>query len=255
VLLRLGQGQTPWLVRASLVTADQEEVLLVQLAPSAAAQTIVDLTDPMHIEALIEGGPDGVVVIDHQGAILRANRAFLDLVQVGSESAVLGEPLGRWLGRPGADLTVLLANVLRLGAVRLFSTVLRAELGREVEAEVSASGQGGRNGGKQGGTIGVFIRDVSPRLSTATPGKGINGLMESLTRQIGKTTLRKLVDDTIAVVEQRYIEAALDQTGGNRTAAAELLGLSRQSLYVKLGRYGLEEDARLPGRPDQLSAA
>jgi len=255
VLLRLGQGQTPWLVRASLVTADQEEVLLVQLAPSAAAQTIVDLADPMHIEALIEGGPDGFVVIDHQGAILRANRAFLDLVQVGSESAVLGEPLGRWLGRPGADLTVLLANVLRLGAVRLFSTVLRAELGREVEAEVSASGQGGRNGGKQGGTIGVFIRDVSPRMSTATPGKGINGLMESLTRQIGKTTLRKLVDDTIAVVEQRYIEAALDQTGGNRTAAAELLGLSRQSLYVKLGRYGLEEDARLPGRPDQLSAA
>jgi transcriptional regulator PpsR len=255
VLLRLGQGQTHWLVRASLVTADQEEVLLVQLAPSAAAQTIVDLTDPMHIEALIEGGPDGFVVIDHHGAILRANRAFLDLVQIGSESAVLGEPLGRWLGRPGADLTVLLANVLRLGAVRLFSTVLRAELGREVEAEVSASGQGGRNGGKQGGTIGVFIRDVSPRLSTATPGKGINGLMESLTRQIGKTTLRKLVDDTIAVVEQRYIEAALDQTGGNRTAAAELLGLSRQSLYVKLGRYGLEEDARLPGRPDQLSAA
>lgn len=69
--------------------------------------------------------------------------------------------------------------------------------------------------------------------------------MESLTKQIGKTTLRKLVDDTIAVVEQRYIEAALDLTGGNRTAAAELLGLSRQSLYVKLSRYCLEEDAKL----------
>ena len=69
--------------------------------------------------------------------------------------------------------------------------------------------------------------------------------MESLTRQIGKTTLRKLVDDTIAVVEQRYIEAALDLTGGNRTAAAELLGLSRQSLYVKLSRYCLEEDAKM----------
>jgi transcriptional regulator PpsR len=245
VQLRLGKGQTPWLVRASLVTAGQEEVLLVQLAPPAAVQAGADTTDPVHIEALIEGGPDGFVVIDHQGAILHANRAFLDLVQMGTESSVLGEPLGRWLGRPGADLTVLLANVQRLGAVRLFSTVLHAELGSEVEAEISASGQFGKAGAKNEGAVAVFIRDVSPRLAVGSPTKGVNGLMESLTKQIGKTTLRKLVDDTIAVVEQRYIEAALDLTGGNRTAAAELLGLSRQSLYVKLSRYGLEEDAKL----------
>ena len=37
------------------------------------------------------------------------------------------------------------------------------------------------------------------------------------------------------------VARALQATGGNRTAAAELLGLSRQSLYAKLGRYGLEE--------------
>ena len=62
---------------------------------------------------------------------------------------------------------MLLANVLRLGAVRLFSTVLRAELGSEIEAEISASGKGG----KGGGTIGVFIRDVSPRLSAVDPAR------------------------------------------------------------------------------------
>jgi DNA-binding NtrC family response regulator len=28
-------------------------------------------------------------------------------------------------------------------------------------------------------------------------------------------------------------------TGGNRSAAAEVLGLSRQNLYSKLDRYGL----------------
>jgi len=33
--------------------------------------------------------------------------------------------------------------------------------------------------------------------------------------------------------------AALELTGDNRASAAELLGLSRQSLYVKLRRYGL----------------
>ena len=248
VLLRLGRTQTPWLVRASLVSCAQEEVLLVQLVPAALEQTPPDPADPVRFEDLIEGGPDGFVVISHEGTILRANRAFLELVQMGSEAAVLGEPLGRWLGRPGADLTVLLANVMRLGAVKLFSTVLHGDLGTEVQAEISAAGRGG----KQGGTIGVFIRDVSRRLSAADQGRGMDGVMESLTRQIGKTTLRKLVDDTVAVVEQRYIEAALDLTAGNRTAAAELLGLSRQSLYVKLGRYGLEDDPKLLADPAVL---
>jgi DNA-binding protein Fis len=35
------------------------------------------------------------------------------------------------------------------------------------------------------------------------------------------------------------IETALDMSNDNRASAALLLGLSRQSLYVKLRRYGL----------------
>jgi len=240
ILLRLGQEHTPWLVRASLVASTADEIILVQLAPSAAVRLGAEGIDPVRIEELVEGGPDGFAVIDHQGLILRANRAFLELVQMGSEAAVIGEPIGRWLGRPGADLTVLLANVVRLGSVRLFSTTLRGELGTEIEAEISASGRGG----KGPGTIGVFIRDVSRRLSAPGAAHGLDAALESLSKQIGKTTLRKLVDDTVAVVERRYIEAALDLTGGNRTAAAELLGLSRQSLYVKLNRYEWEADGQ-----------
>ncbi len=34
------------------------------------------------------------------------------------------------------------------------------------------------------------------------------------------------------------IEAALELTKNNRASAAELLGLSRQSLYSKLNRFG-----------------
>lgn len=241
VQLHFGRKQTPLVVRAALMNSAQEEVLLVQLTPASTGRTVANAAAPVHVEDLLEGGPDGFVVIDQEGNILHANPAFLTLTQLGSEAAVLGEPLERWLGRPGAGLTVLLANVLRMGAVRLFPTVLRGELGAVVQTEVSAVGRGD----KQGGIIGVFIRDVGRRPSAGDAGKGMDGLLESLTKQIGKTTLRKLVDDTVAVVEQRYIEAALDLTGGNRTAAAELLGLSRQSLYVKLARYMLEDDPHL----------
>ena len=37
------------------------------------------------------------------------------------------------------------------------------------------------------------------------------------------------------------IQAALAMTGDNRASAAQLLGLSRQSLYVKLRRFGIAE--------------
>ncbi len=238
VLLRLGPQHAPWLVRASLVTSANEEIYLVQLAPSAAVHPICDTGETVRIEDLVEGAPDGFVAVDHHGLILRANRAFLELVQMGSESTVVGESLGRWLGRPGADLSVLLANLSRLGTVRLFTTTIHGELGTEIEVEVSAS----RKGPREGGSVGIFIRDVSPRLAGSSG--GLDGLMESLCKGIGKTTLRKLLDDTVGAVERRYIEAALELTGGNRTAAAELLGLSRQSLYVKLNRYEMEDDPR-----------
>jgi hypothetical protein len=41
------------------------------------------------------------------------------------------------------------------------------------------------------------------------------------------------------MIERLCIEAALVITGDNRASAAEILGLSRQSLYAKLRRYGL----------------
>jgi DNA-binding NtrC family response regulator len=47
------------------------------------------------------------------------------------------------------------------------------------------------------------------------------------------------VGETTAVVERVCIEAALKLTGDNRATAAKMLGLSRQSLYAKLRRYGL----------------
>jgi DNA-binding NtrC family response regulator len=67
-------------------------------------------------------------------------------------------------------------------------------------------------------------------------------LQHATIRPIGSAPLRELVSDTTEVIERHYIEAALDLTKGNRKAAAELLGLSRQALYSKLDRYGLNGD-------------
>jgi DNA-binding NtrC family response regulator len=50
---------------------------------------------------------------------------------------------------------------------------------------------------------------------------------------VATADLRPLPEQ-IAELEARAITAALARTGGNRTAAARLLGISRASLYDKL---------------------
>ena len=83
----------------------------------------------MALDEFVDRLPDAFVMIDRDGVIRRANRAFLDLLQVGAEGAVLGERLARWLSRPGADLSVLLANLAGT-TVTLFATGIRATWGR-----------------------------------------------------------------------------------------------------------------------------
>jgi len=66
--------------------------------------------------------------------------------------------------------------------------------------------------------------------------------LQMLTGRLGEVSLKVLVSETVGVLERHYIEAALVNTEGNRSAAAKMLGLSRQSLYVKLSRYGIGTD-------------
>jgi DNA-binding NtrC family response regulator len=67
--------------------------------------------------------------------------------------------------------------------------------------------------------------------------------VEHLTELVGRVPLKEVVRESTDMIERLCIEAALELTGDNRASAAELLGLSRQSLYVKLRRYGLSDQA------------
>jgi DNA-binding NtrC family response regulator len=85
------------------------------------------------------------------------------------------------------------------------------------------------------------VRNVGRRLGADAPrsARQLPRSVEQLTELIGRVSLKDLVRETTDVIERLCIEAALELTGDNRASAAEMLGLSRQSLYVKLRRYGL----------------
>ena len=184
---------------------------------------------------LVESAPDGFVVIGADGRIITANAAFVDLAQLASEEAARGESLDRWLGREGVDLDVLIANLRQRGSVRLFSTILRGEYGASADVEVSAVAV--TNGGQN--CYGLAIRNVGRRVAPAEPQGDWPRPVEHLTELIGRVSLKELVRQSTDVIERLCIEAALKMTGDNRASAAEMLGLSRQSFYVKLRRYGL----------------
>jgi len=63
--------------------------------------------------------------------------------------------------------------------------------------------------------------------------------VSELAELVGRVPLRQIVLETTDLIERMCIETALQMTNGNRASAAQLLGLSRQSLYVKLRRFGL----------------
>ncbi len=229
-----------WRLDGSLLRDEREGIILVHLHEVDPGERGAGIAPPgLSPAVLLEGSPDAFVVVDRSARVLMANRAFRALVQATSRDEVTGESLGRWLGRPGADMTVLLTNLDKFGEVRLFPTTLHSALGMESEVELSAT----PIAGVEPETIGLTIRNVSRRIWAESGGgarRDLSSAVEQLTDQVGKVSLKELVQDTVAIVEAHFIESALKLTDGNRTAAAEILGVSRQSLYTKLRRYDVE---------------
>ena len=140
-------------------------------------------------------------------------------------------------------MTVLLTNLEKFGEVRLFPTTLQSALDMESEVELSAT----PIQDSDPPLIGITLRNVSRRIWSdggQPGGKELSKVLDEMTDQVGKVSLKQLVQDTVAVVEGHFIESALKLTDGNRTAAAEILGVSRQSLYTKLRRYDVEGQDR-----------
>jgi transcriptional regulator PpsR len=251
VLMHLGAEGTPWLLRASLMARNPGPVFLIQLTPVVAPPAGAPRGTPLRGDALLEEMPDGFVVIDAAGALRRANRAFLDLAQAGSESSVLNERLDRWLAQPGMDVSVLLSTIAQHGEVRLLPATLTGTLGTEVEVEISGGSVSVGGNAGEGRMIGLILRDVGRRVLASGEAAALRAALGALANDVGRVPLPTMVRSTAALVERACIERALRLSGNNRTAAADALGLSRQSLYAKLERYGLSEDREVSaGGPD-----
>lgn len=237
VQARLAGADRELRVTASLFRQDRSSHFLVRLAAlQEGSGAIVVHRTKSRLLSVVENLPDGFVVAGLDRRVLTVNRAFLDMTQLASEELARGEPLERWLGRSGIDLNLLVASLREHGSVQRFMTVIRGEYGSSEDVEVSAVSVAS---GDQP-CFGFTIRHAGRRRGLdVVRSDEVEQSVSRLTELVGRVSLKELVRETTDVVEKLCIEAALELTGDNRASAAEMLGLSRQSLYAKLRRYGL----------------
>jgi transcriptional regulator PpsR len=240
VRARLADGEREFRVSASLFRQDQTASFLVRLSPIGTSELAAAAAGrPKELCPFAQAAADGFVVTDPSGRISAANRAFLDMAQLSVERQAIGQSLDRWLGRAGVDLRVLLNSLRDKGTIRLFATTLHGELGSAINVEVSAAAVVEN----EAPACVFLIRNVNQRLNRPLPArKEMPRSVEQLSELIGTTPLKEIVREATDIIERLCIEAALEMTGDNRASAAELLGLSRQSLYVKLRRYGIDDE-------------
>ncbi|MGL5115503.1 MAG: transcriptional regulator PpsR [Beijerinckiaceae bacterium] len=231
-VLRAAASENRFDTSADILRLDGATFLLVRPSPRHADAA----TAPGVVQSVIDQWPDAFAVVDSEGVIIDVNQAFIDLGEAPARAGIIGQRLDRWLGREGLDKGLLLAALKDFGVVRGFATVFRGQYGAAETVEVSAARVAHREEARAGVLIRV-VREAGPK--PAVIGAGLNATIEQMKDLVGKVPLKELVRETTDVIERLCIEAALDMTNDNRASAAELLGLSRQSLYAKLHRFGL----------------
>ncbi len=188
------------------------------------------------LDALYKNGVEGIVFVTGNGTILSANSAFMNLSDVTHTGSIQGRSIADFLSRGSVDLNVLLDNATRAGAMRLYATQLVSEHGTERPIEISTT----RLQAQDATIFALIFRDANRIEGLRAPAAQLTEVdRKSVVELIGSQALKDIVAKTTDVVEKMCIETAVELTSNNRVAAAEMLGLSRQSLYVKLRKYDL----------------
>jgi transcriptional regulator PpsR len=227
-------GRVKFNATATVFRQEDGAAVLVRLASENRDSDHSHAATP-HLDNLIDLLPEAFVITDGDGQVLMANRGFLDLAELPAGAAAIGQPLERWLGRQGMDFGMMFGVLHEAGRLREVASMVRGLYGSVTPVDVSGirlqDGAETRMG---------FVLHRQSNAIMPTESAPVLARSADQTRQlVGSVPLKDIVREAADLIERLCVEAALEMSGDNRAAAADMLGLSRQSLYAKLHRYGL----------------
>jgi len=190
------------------------------------------------IAALYAITSDAIVITDSKGVIRDANEAFLTMADAAQLRDVRDSNLSDFLVRGAVDTKLMLETAAKQGRLRSYGTQMTSIVG--TRSSVDASVARLRDSSGDFG-YGFILRNTALNEGADTEVTSVvsEEAMKNVMDLVGTASLKELVSATSDVIEKMCIETAVQLTGNNRVAAAEMLGLSRQSLYVKLRKHGL----------------
>lgn len=222
----------PFLASCAAIRSDDGLAFILRFAPLATGARAPGAAAAAG--AALAAMPDGFLLAGSDRRVLDVNDAFLDLARLGHRNEVVGSGLDQWLGRTAVEANVLLAHLKEHGRVRGFSIALKSGHGAVEDVDVSAA-----TVQADGETTCYGLLFRRGKRGEGVSGQPLARSPEDFADLVGRLPLKGIVRETSDVIEKLCIEAALRLTGDNRAAAADMLGLSRQSLYSKMHRHGI----------------
>ena len=220
------------LMRPTIFRAAGERILLCHVTPASRPDVSSDSID-LHLRGMYAHGPDSIVFTTLDGTILSTNDSFLNLIGTAHDMSLRGQPLPDLLQRGSVDFKVMADNAAQSGRLRSYATKVAGDYGSPRDVDIAVT----RFMAGPNAVLSFIMREGGRTDAGADDGRD-DGL-SSVKELVGSSTLKDIVSETTNVVEKMCIETAIALTMNNRVAAAEMLGLSRQSLYVKLRKFGL----------------
>lgn len=238
VKIRLTTGEDIVII-ASLYREDKSSYLLLQLQSEMQITGALPNTSARKVMSLTEHMPDAFVLTSSTRQIISGNKAFIEFFNISNINDVIDQPLDIFFDRPNVDCSVLIANVREHTTVRRFATVMRTRHGQKENVEIAAT----QIDYDDDTIIGFWIRPINNMVMGAdTPQENISRSNEQIANLVGHMPLKDIVRETTEMIEKLCIETALELTQNNRASAAQMLGVSRQSLYAKLGKAEKHDD-------------
>ncbi len=240
ISVKLVKNSVPAEISVNFLREENQTIFLINIILNSQITDHSSVDDnSLRLMNAVQHSSDAFVITDTRGKILTSNQTFLEMTKVEKMSEIANEPIDNWLGRSSIDLQVILNNLKDKSSIKHYITsIIPNGNSSGVEVELSAV----KVINEKESYIGFSIRSIGQRISQRNQtNHDLKQTATKLTELVGRVPLRDIVSETTDMIEKMCIMSALELTMNNRVSASEMLGLSRQSLYIKMRRFGITE--------------